>query len=113
MFWLIETSMIKSYILYKDTVESPKSHVAYRRSVIESLASRHISMSPSRPCVGRLRKQKYPDGDTPERLNGRLHIIDIRKQQSCVVCNYTGGKVGLYIFQNLPRKTTALLEWLL
>ena len=80
VFWLIETSMVNSYILYKDTVASPKSHVAYHRSVIESLASRHISMSPSHHCVGRPRKQKYPDGDTPERLNGRLHIIDIRKQ---------------------------------
>ena len=74
--------MVNSYILYKLTVASPKSPVAYRRSVMESLASRHISMSPSRPCVGRTRKQKHPDGDTPERLNRRLHIIDIRKQRS-------------------------------
>ena len=79
--------MVNSYILYKDTVASPKSHVAYRRSVIESIASRHISMSPSRPCV-----------------NGRLHIIDIRKQRSCVVCNYTGKKVGLYIFAKAAPK---------
>ena len=91
--------MVNSYILYNDTVANPKSHVAYRRSVIESLASRHISMSPSRPCVGRPRKQKYADGDTPERLNGRLHIIDIRKQRSCVLCKLVlGEKVGLYIF---------------
>ena len=72
-FWLIETSMVNSYILYKLTVVSPKSPAAYRRSVMESLASRHISMSPSRPCVGRPSKQKYPDGDTSERLNGRFH----------------------------------------
>ena len=81
VFWLTETSMVNSYILYKLTVASPKSPVAYRRSVMESLASRHISMSPSHPCVGRPRKQKYPDGDTPERLNGRLHIIDISNQR--------------------------------
>ena len=37
--WLIEMPMVNSYILYKDTVASPKSHVAYHRSVIESLAS--------------------------------------------------------------------------
>ena len=84
VFWLKETSMVNSYILYKLTVSvaSPKSLVAYRWSVMESLASRHISMSLSRPCVGRPRKQKHPDGDTPERLNGRLHIIEIRKQRS-------------------------------
>ena len=74
--------MLNSYILYKLTVASPKSPVVYRWSVMESLASRHISMSLSRPCVGCPRKQKYPDGDTPERLNGRLHIIDIRKERS-------------------------------
>ena len=62
-FWLTETSMVNSYtyILYKLTVASPKSPVAYRQSVMESLASQCISMSPSHPCVGRPRKQKYPD----------------------------------------------------
>ena len=34
VFWLIETSMINSYILYKLTVASPKSPDAYRRSVM-------------------------------------------------------------------------------
>ena len=34
-FWLIQTSMVNSYILYKLTVASPKSPVAYRRSVME------------------------------------------------------------------------------
>ena len=72
----------KSYILFKLTVASPKSPVAYHWSVMESLASRHISMSPSHPCVGHPHKQKYPDGDTLERLNGRFHIIDIHKQRS-------------------------------
>ena len=111
VFLLIETSMVNSYILYKDTVASPKSHVAYHRSVIESLASRHISMSPSHPCVGRPRKQKYPDGDTPERLNGRLHIIDIRKQRSCVVCNYTGKKSRpIYFFKTCPEKPQLCLN---
>ena len=81
VFWLIEMSMVNSYILYKLTVASSKSPVAYRRSVMESLASRHISMSPSRPFVGCPRKQKYPDGDTLERLNGRLHIIHTGKAE--------------------------------
>ena len=34
-FWLIETSMVNSYILYKLTVASPKSPAAYRRTVME------------------------------------------------------------------------------
>ena len=34
-FWLIETSMVNSYILYKLTVASPKSPAAYRLSVME------------------------------------------------------------------------------
>ena len=82
VFWVTETSMVNSYILYKLTAANLKSPYAYRRSVMESFTSRHISMSPSCPCVGCPRTQKYLDGDTPERFNGRLHIIDIRKQRS-------------------------------
>ena len=66
--------MVNSYILYKLTVASPKSPAAYRRSVMEWSPLHHdILLCQSRPCVGRPRKQKYPDGDTPERLNGRSH----------------------------------------
>ena len=42
-FWLLETAMVNSYVLYKESTRTPMSHVAFRRSVIEALASAHIS----------------------------------------------------------------------
>ena len=50
--WLVETAVVNSYILYKETVQNPKSHVTFRRSVVESLACRHIACAPPRRLVG-------------------------------------------------------------
>ena len=41
VFWLLETSVVNSYILYKETMPNPKSHVAFRRSLSELLVKRH------------------------------------------------------------------------
>ena len=91
-FWALETAVVNSFILYKETVPSPKSHVVFRRQLIEVLVSRHIVTAPPRPRVGRPRKRCHPDGDVPERLNGRLHIPDQRTQRNCVVCRAAGRK---------------------
>ena len=92
VFWLVETAVVNSYILYKETVPNPMSHMAYRRSVVESLASRYIVCAPPRRLVGRPRKRSHPDGDVPERLNHRLHIVEQRTQRNCVVCHAAGRK---------------------
>ena len=92
VFWLVETAVVNSYILYKETVHNPMTHVAYRRSVVESLASRYIVCAPPRRLVGRPRKRSHPDGDVPERLNHRLHIVEQRTQRNCVVCRAAGRK---------------------
>ena len=40
-FWLLEVATVNAYILYK-TSNSSHTHVQFRRSVIESLASLHL-----------------------------------------------------------------------
>ena len=103
MFWIVETATVNSYIIYKETVPNPKSHVAFRRSVIESLASRYIVSAPPRRLVGRPRKRAHPDGDVPERLTQRLHILEQRTQRSCVVCRAAGRKSRpLYYCKTCP-----------
>ena len=89
-FWLLETAVVNSYILYTKTVPAPKSHIVFRRILIESLASRHIVSALPHPRVGRPRKRSHPDGDVPERLNQQLHIMDQRTQRNCVVCRAAG-----------------------
>ena len=52
---------------------------------------------------GRPRKRCHPDGDIPERFNGRLHIIDQHTQHNCVVCRAAGRKRGpMYYFKTCP-----------
>ena len=92
VFWLVETAVVNSYILYKETVPNPMTQVAYRRSVVESLASRYIVCAPPRRLVGRPRKRSHPDGDVPERLNHRLRIVEQRSQRNYVVCRAAGRK---------------------
>ena len=38
-----------SFVLYKETEESPKSHMAYRRSIVEAMTTWYISSAPPRP----------------------------------------------------------------
>ena len=85
-FWLLGTAMVNSYVLYKESTRTPMSHVAYRRSVIEALASAHISTAPPR-LVGRPRKRPRVSEAGPERLNKRLHLLGTRTQRQCVVCH--------------------------
>ena len=91
-FWLLETAMVNSYVLYKESTRTPMSHVAFRRSVIEALASAHISTAPPR-LAGRPRKRPRVSEAGPERLNKRLHLLDQRTQRQCVVCHAAGRKI--------------------
>ena len=87
-FWLLEVTTVNSYIIYRQTVANPKSHLFYRRTVIESLASCSITNAPPRPRMGRPRKRVHPDAVDPERLNQRLHLMgQWEKQRDCVVCS--------------------------
>ena len=87
-FWLFEVTLVNSYILYKTTVPQPTGHLQFRRSIIDSLLTRHLSTAPPRRRVGRPR-QSAPSGD-PERFNLALrHFPGKRRQRECVVCSDT------------------------
>ena len=50
LFFLV--TVVNSYILYKISIQSPLSHLHYRRSIVDSHASRHLSIAPPRPRPG-------------------------------------------------------------
>ena len=87
-FWLLEVTVVNSYITYKQIVINPKSHLAYRRTLIEVLAGRSITNAPPRPRIGRPRKRRHSDEADPERLNQKLHLLGKwEKQKDCVACS--------------------------
>ena len=84
--WLLEITVINSFIIYRQTTATPKTHLIYHRSLVKVLATRCISSTHPRPRVGRPRKRCHPD--SPERLNGHFHQLERReKQQDCIVCS--------------------------
>ena len=90
-FWVIEVALVNSFILYQIHCTQlnirPLTHLQYRRSVVESLAARYLSVTPPRARPGRPRKRQltFSIGD-PDRLNGRLHLLEKRERaQDCVV----------------------------
>ena len=89
-FWLLDTTVINSYALYRDSVVRPLSHIEFRRRLVDSFATQYLSSIPPRR-VGRPRKRSRSESD-PERLNGRLHLLGKREQpRECVVCSNPGG----------------------
>ena len=52
-FWLLEVTVVNSYLLYKAHAARlnirPITHLQFRRSLAESLASRHIQAAPAHP----------------------------------------------------------------
>ena len=87
-FWLFETAVVNSYILYRTTTPSPSTHLHYRRSVIDALATRHLSDAPPRPHAGHPRVAPvFPTAGNPDRLNKQQHFLGRREMQDCVVCS--------------------------
>lgn len=83
-FWLYEVTTVNSYILYKLSVPSPVTHLQFRQSVVNALASRYISTAPPRPRPGHPPKRSLCD---PERANThQQHYLEKRAQRECVVC---------------------------
>ena len=88
-FWLIETAVVNSYTLYNCTVTPRRpNHLAYRRAIVESLATRYLASAPPRHQTGHPRKRQHPEQSEPQRLNRQLHLIDRATQlHDCVVCS--------------------------
>ncbi len=91
-FWLLELYVTNSYALYREYQQQPKpsTHLVYRRSIVETLATRYVSSAPPRPRIGRPKKRSHPSATDPERLNGQLHLLSKRQQRECVVCSQPG-----------------------
>ena len=87
-FWLLETAVVKSYVLYRESTPSPKSHIHYRRSLIDSLAANYVTTAPSRPRPGRLRKCSHPELHVhdPERLNKHFHLLEKNFNSARLCC---------------------------
>ena len=64
-FWLMETTIVNSYVTYHEVAEDPCSHLAYRRRVLEILATRCVSSAPPRPRAGHPSKRpRLPNAST-------------------------------------------------
>ena len=99
-FWLIETAVVNRYTLYNCTVTPRRpNHLAYRRAIVESLATRYLASAP--PChqTGRPCKRQHPEQSEPQRLNRQLHLIDRATQlHDCVVCSDRATKICRTIY---------------
>ena len=89
-FSLFEVTIVNSYILYRTTTTRPSSHSQFRRSLVVSLATRHMSTRPSRAVPGRPRKRpRVPQGDS-ERYNRHLNHFPAKgTRKECTVCSDT------------------------
>ena len=87
-FWLLETTVLNSSIIYRTSKSQPISHLGYRRLLIEALATHHNNTAPRRLRPGRPRKHpmEVTRGD-PNRLNGKFYTI-----AECVVCSQPANK---------------------
>ena len=86
-FWLLEVTVVNSYVLYTNTNTQRLTHLEYRRRIVDSLAALYIMTAPPRHVPGRPRKRSRDSymGD-PERLNGKTHLLGRREPHNCVVC---------------------------
>lgn len=92
-FWLLEVSVVNSYILYneyqKGQNKPPVVHKRYRKMLISELVGdvRNTNRKRGRPSS---------KGDK-ERLNGKIHIINKmpnNKHKDCAVCSNRSVKGG-------------------
>ena len=86
-FWLLEVAIVNSYLLYKESVSRPKSHVDYRRAVIDNIAMASIQLS-SRPSRGAPRRTTP---NTLQHLDRKPHFMKkAAVDRDCVVCSVRG-----------------------
>ena len=83
-FYLLEVSIVNSYILYHEVTKKRMTHLEFRRSLVESLATEYLQQVESRrTSVGRPLSQPCPI-----RLDKKLHLLEQREgRQDCVVCS--------------------------
>ena len=86
-FYLLEVSIVNSYLLYRQKVANPQNHLRYRRAIVEQLATLFIQQAPPRVGPGAPRRA-HPDNSLPQRLDRKQHFIKkASTDRDCVVCS--------------------------
>ena len=89
-FYLLETSVVNSYLLYRLTVSNPRTHLGYRRAIVEQVATLYVQMSPAR--VGPGAPRKVQSDNVPERLDRKPHFLGKSStHRDCTVCSKRSG----------------------
>ena len=85
-FYLMEVSVVNSYLLYRQTSAQPRNHLGYRRAIVEQVAKLSIQQGPPRPGPGAPRRAT--SHDLPQRLDRKPHFIGKSPtSRDCVVCS--------------------------
>lgn len=88
-FWLLEVSIINSYLLYKDTQtkynKKPMTHKQFRCSLVVDLVAEKVAARDSSKRRGR-----QPQRPVQQRLHGRHFMGKKPKGDKCVVCKKNG-----------------------
>ena len=79
MFWLLEVSLVNSYILYKATSSNHLSHSDYRRKLV-------VGLCEGLP-IGDVRRQLMRPTRLEERFERRHYIERGQSRRGCIVCN--------------------------
>ena len=83
-FYLLEVSVVNSFILYREVTKKKMTHLDFRRSVVESLAMEYLEQHESR----RTSVSRPLSRPCPVRLNRKLHLLEQgENRRDCVVCS--------------------------
>lgn len=85
MFWLLEVSIVNSYLLYKQAHRGRcLPHIDFRRKLVEGLL-RDLPLGP-------LRHQATHSAPSDQRFLGRHYLDKGQSRRRCVVCSNRGGQ---------------------
>ena len=99
-FWLLEVSVVNSYVIYKEDCTTngiaPKSHLAYRRILVTELTNSFCETSTARArTLSRTRVTP-----TPHRLQQTPHfLLKAEKRVDCFVCSKRAGQRHLTYYR--------------
>lgn len=88
-FYFLEVAVVNSYIIYKQSTSHPRSHVGYRRAIVEQVATLFLQQAPPRMGPGAPRRQR--SDNLPQRLDKKPHFVGkAATDRDCVVCSKRG-----------------------
>ena len=88
-FYLLEVSVVNSFLLHKLSVPNPRNHLAYRRAIVQQVATLFIQQGP--PRIGRGAPQRNPSHNVPQWLDRKQHFMGRTSSDGdCIVCSGQG-----------------------